>query len=136
MTGPGTLLWAMESLFSLSDKIGFTVFDEPGTVLALDQFPQVVNVTLVSKSQNSEHISLGNLTSTTTVTVSTETIRKRVFCSDGLTPQEESPYTVIQKPCMPVGLMECFNNSCLICILFSNSSIPYGDKFCHNPWDC
>ena len=94
----------MESLFSLSDNIGFTVVYEPATVLVLDQFPQVVNVTLVSKSQNSEHISLGNLTSAITVTVSTETIRKRVFCSDGRTPQEESPYTVIQKPGRTYGV--------------------------------
>ena len=105
MTGPGTLLWAVESLFSLSDNIGFTVFDEPGTVLVVDQFPQVVNVTLVSKSQNSERMSLGNLTSTLTVTVSIETIR--VFCSDGMTPQEESPYTVIQKPCIYDLLVFC-----------------------------
>ena len=110
MIGPGALLWAVDSLFSLSDDIGFTVVDEPGTVLVLDQFPQVVNVTLVSKSQNSERMSLGNLTSTLTVTVSTETIRKRVFCSDGMIPQEESPYTVIQKSCMPVYMtsIKCF----------------------------
>ena len=86
----------MKSLFSLSDNIGFTVFDEPGTVLVPDQFPQVVNVTLVSKSQNSERMSLGNITSTILLIINQDTIGEKVFCSDGITPQEESPFIIIQ----------------------------------------
>ena len=87
----------MESLLSLGE-IGFNVYeDEPGSVLVADTYPEAINVTLVSAVQNPVHSILGNLTSEMTVTVTNNTLGKRVYCSDGRLTLTESPYIVIRK---------------------------------------
>ena len=91
VTGSGALLWAVESLFSFNELITFNVFDhEPGTVP--DPFPEVFNVTLVNSVQNSTHPGRGNLTSEITST----TLGKQVYCSDGNTLASNSPSIEIQ----------------------------------------
>ena len=95
VTGPGKLEWGVESLFSLG-TLDFNVFqDSPGIVP--DPFPEVVNVTLVSTVQDSIHPVLGNLTSEITVLVTNTTLEKRVYCSDGILVEDESPSIVIRK---------------------------------------
>ena len=60
------------------------MFDhEPGTVP--DPFPEVFNVTLVNSVQNSTHPGRGNLTSEITILVTSTTLGKHVYCSDGNT---------------------------------------------------
>ena len=91
VTGSGSLLWAVESLFSFNEPIAFYVFDhEPGTVHVPDPFPEVFNVTSV---QNSTHPGRGNLTSEI---VTSTTLGKHVYCSDGNTLASNSPSIEIQ----------------------------------------
>ena len=95
VTGSGALLWAVESLFSFNEPITFNVFDhEPGTVP--DPFPEVFNVTLVNSVQNSTHPGRGNLTSEITILVTSTTLGKHVYCSDGNTLASNSPSIEIQ----------------------------------------
>ena len=95
VTGPGSLEWGVESLFSFG-TLDFNVFqDSPGIVP--DPFPEVLNVTVLSTVQDSIHPVLGNLTSEITVLVTNTTLEKRVYCSDGILVEDESPSIVIRK---------------------------------------
>ena len=94
VTGPGVLLWVVESIntFDMSGII-FSVADRPGVVP--DPYPEVINVTLISTVQSPDHALLGDLTSEITVLVTSNTLGKRVYCSDGQHREEGSPFIAI-----------------------------------------
>ena len=90
VTGPGILQWAVQSINRLGDNsITFSVIDTPGVVRP-DPYPEVLNVTLVSASQSTDHPLLGNLTSQITVPVTPNTVGKLVYCSDGRHSEDEA----------------------------------------------
>ena len=96
VTGAGTLLWAVESLFSLGD-IDLNVVDHtPGNIVVPNQLSELINVTLISVEQNSEHLNLGNLSSELTILVTYTTIGKHVYCSDTSHRLNESPSIIIK----------------------------------------
>ena len=89
VTGPGVLLWVVESINTFdTNNILFLVADEPGVVS--DPYPEVVNVTLISVVQSPDHPLLGDLTSEITVLITSNTLGKRVYCSDGQHREEGS----------------------------------------------
>ena len=94
VTGPGVLLWVIESLKTFAaDGIIFNVADEPGVVP--DNYPEVFKATLISVARISNNQLLGNLTSQIIVLVTPNTLGKRVYCSDGQHKEEESPSIAI-----------------------------------------
>ena len=95
VTRAGILQWAVESIFSLGDGVQFNVFRDQSPKVLPDSYPGVTNVTLTSAVQKFPGSDLGNLSSTITVLVSNTTLGKSVYCSDGLLPQNESPFIVI-----------------------------------------
>ena len=62
--------------------------DSPG--IRSDPYSEVFNVTLISAVQSPDHPLLGNLTSEITVLVTSNTLGKRVYCSDGRHREEGS----------------------------------------------
>ena len=79
-------------MFKTNDIL-FNVAGEPGGVP--DNYPEVFNVTLISVARISDQELLGNLTSEITVLVTSNTLGKRVYCSDGQTREEELPSIII-----------------------------------------
>ena len=78
----GILQWAVESINEITaDPIEFAVTDTAGVVAV--NLTDIEDVTLLSKEQNSTYQSLGNLTSQITVLVTSTTLGKRVYCSNG-----------------------------------------------------
>ena len=78
----GILQWAVESINEITaDPIEFAVTDTPGVVTV--NLINIEDVTLLSTEQNSTYRSLGNLTSQITVIVTSTTLGKRVYCSNG-----------------------------------------------------
>ena len=67
--------------------------DEPGVVP--DNYPEVFNVTLISVARISDQELLGNLTSEITIPVTSNTLGKQVYCSDGQHRKEELPSIAI-----------------------------------------
>ena len=94
VTGPGILLWVIESINTFdTNDIVFDVANKPGVVT--DNYPEVFNVTLISAVRSPDHPLLGNLTSEITVLVTSNTLGKRVYCSDGRHREEGSPSITI-----------------------------------------
>ena len=89
--GPGVLLWVVESINTFD--ILFLVADKPG--VEPDPYAEVVNVTLISVVQSPDHPLLGDLTSEITVIVTSNTLGKQVYCSDGQHREEGSPSITI-----------------------------------------
>ena len=83
VTGSGTLLWAVESLFFDQSRISFDVSNDESGALVSCPFPDICNATLESAVQDPIHPLLGNLTSE--ITVTTLTLGKYVYCSNGST---------------------------------------------------
>ena len=98
VTGSGTLLWAVESLFSLTDqsRISFDVSNDESGALVSCPFPDICNATLESAVQDPIHPLLGNLTSEITILVTTLTLGKYVYCSNGSTFESNSPSLIIK----------------------------------------
>ena len=94
--GPPLLQWVVESINTFNTKpIQFNVVtDMPGTIP--DPFPEVTNVTLISVVQDTENPFQGALISEITVLVTSNTLGKHVYCSDGQLGEQETPSILIQ----------------------------------------
>ena len=112
----------VESIFSLGNVQFYVFRDQPPKVLP-DSYPGVTNVTLTSAVQNFSGSVLGNLSSTITVLVSNTTLGKSVYCSDGLLPQNESPFIVISSTCKLFYRSKAVNIIHCYILLCSNSLI-------------
>ena len=85
----------MESINDITaDPIQFFVDDPLGVRNVL--FQDIHNVTLVSTVQDPTRMQLGNLTSEMTVAVTSNTLGKHVFCSNGT---DEGLSIVIKEKC-------------------------------------
>ena len=123
VTRAGILQWAVESIFSLGDGVQFNVFRDQSPKVLPDSYPGVTNVTLTSAVQDLPRTDLGNLSSTITVLVSNTTLGKSVYCSDGLLPQNESPFIVISSTCKLFYRSKAVNIIHCYILLCSNSII-------------
>ena len=98
MTEAAILEWAIDSIFEFGDqhRVWFSANDQPNEKIN-NIHHDVLNVSLVTLEQKNEHE--GNLTSKLHVKANHSMFSKRVYCGNGITPQEDAHSIMIKERC-------------------------------------